>query len=66
MITISNEKGISTKSGSPKEYEFVCVKFNDVELTRFFLKPMEKEFFKQVLGNYEKVKDANLSDKHVL
>lgn len=56
MIYIKQLSAISNKTG--KSYDYVSIVTDtDIELVRLFPKQTEKDFYKTMIGGYEKVED---------
>lgn len=53
MITI--KEGTGTSKESKREYYFIDIEINGVQITRLFPKDTEKTYFKTLLGSYLKM-----------
>lgn len=53
MITIKEGTGLSKEA--KREYYFVDIEINGVQITRLFPKDTEKTYFKTLLGSYLKM-----------
>jgi hypothetical protein len=51
-LVISLESATAKASG--RLYEYVSLTVDGVELTRLFIKPTEKQYYKSLLGIYDK------------
>jgi len=54
MLNISLEKANAKATG--REYQYVSVMIDGIELTRIFIKATELQYFKSLLGQYVKQK----------
>jgi len=54
MLNISLEKANAKATG--REYEYVSISIDGIELTRIFIKQTEKSYYRALLGSYVKSK----------
>jgi len=54
MLKIQYLDAVSNKTGVAKPYKYVSISHDDVELTRLFIKPTEKQYYQNLVGDYDK------------
>lgn len=54
ILTISFKKANAKETG--REYEYVSIEIDGVEINRIFIKNTEKSYFSSLIGSYQKTK----------